>query len=92
SYLKEIAVVRTGSAIPAVGSSEFVVLRPKAKILSPETLAVFLRLTPGQTILAYSQDGSNHPRFAEDVLLSIPVPNAVFDMDSKIAARLFQRN
>lgn len=86
SYLKEIAVVRTGSAIPAVGSSEFIVLRPKAKILSPETLAVFLRLTPVQTILAYSQDGSNHPRFAEDVLLSIPVPNTVFDMDSKIAA------
>jgi len=86
SYLKEIAVVRTGSAIPAVGSSEFIVLRPKAEILSPETLAVFLRLTPAQMILAYSQDGSNHPRFAEDVLLSISVPNTVFDMDSKIAA------
>lgn len=84
AYLKEIAVVRTGDAIPSVGSSEFIVLRPKGAEISPETLMVFLRSTPVQTILKWCQDGSQHPRFSEGDLLSIPVPDAVADVSAKV--------
>lgn len=83
SYLREIAVVRTTPGITAVGSSEFVVLRQRpdnTKRLSSETLMVFLRSEPVQTILRFCQDGSNHPRFAEKELLSIPVPDPVLDL------------
>jgi type I restriction enzyme, S subunit len=77
AYLKEIAVVHTGDDVPSVGSSEFIVLRSKDKAISPETLMVFPRSTPVQTILKWCQDGSQHPRFSEDDLLSIPVPDVV---------------
>jgi hypothetical protein len=80
SYLREIALVRTSADVPAVGSSEFIVLRPRAAgegNLTPETLLVFLRSLPVQTILKWSQDGSQHPRFNESDLLAIPVPDAV---------------
>lgn len=77
AYLKEIAVVRATDEIPSVGSSEFIVLRPKDNAISPETLMVFLRSAPVQTILKWCQDGSQHPRFSESDLLSIPVPDAV---------------
>jgi type I restriction enzyme, S subunit len=84
AYLKEVAVVRTGDDIPSVGSSEFVVLRPKGKAISPETLMVFLRSAPVQTILKWCQDGSQHPRFSERDLLSIPVPDAVATISDQI--------
>jgi len=88
AYLKEVAVVRTGDAIPSVGSSEFIVLRPKAgqADISPETLMVFLRATPAQTILKWCQDGSQHPRFSERDLLSIPVPYAVAGVSDQITS------
>ncbi len=86
AYLKEIAVVRTSDDIPSVGSSEFIVLRPKKspRDISPETLMVFLRSAPVQTILRWCQDGSQHPRFSEADLLSIPVPDAVAGVSRKI--------
>ena len=84
AYLKEIAVVRTSDTALAVGSSEFIVLRPKDGGLSPETLAVFLRLPPVQTYLSYCQDGCHHPRFAEEDLLTIPVPNCLYEVDAQI--------
>jgi type I restriction enzyme S subunit len=84
SYLKEIAVVRTSDSIPSVGSSEFFVLRPRGSAISPETLMTFLRSAPVQTILKWCQDGSQHPRFSEGDLLSVPVPNAVFEISDQI--------
>jgi hypothetical protein len=63
AYLREIALVQTSPAVQAVGSSEFIVLRPiKADkpTLSRAALLVFLRSGPVQTILRWSQDGS-HP-------------------------------
>ncbi|MEX5597360.1 hypothetical protein [Pseudophaeobacter sp. C1-32P7] len=84
AYLKEVAVVRTGDDIPSVGSSEFFVLRPNGTAISPETLMVFLRSAPVQTILKWCQDGSQHPRFSERDLLSIPVPDAVADVSDEI--------
>ena len=47
---------------------------------------VFLRSRPVQTILRWCQDGSQHPRFAEAELLSIPVPDAVTVASRRIAA------
>lgn len=85
AYLKEVAVVRTGDDVPSVGSSEFIVLRPKGNVISPEALMVFLRSAPVQTILKWCQDGSQHPRFSEGDLLSIPVPDALAKASDQIA-------
>lgn len=89
AYLKETAVVRTSDTHPTVGSSEFIVLRPvnpKANRIAPETLMVFLRSAPVQTILKWCQDGSQHPRFSERDLLAIPIPDAVADASVSIEA------
>ena len=88
AYLREIAVVRTDGDTLSVGSSEFIVLRPKKKQpdIQPETLMVFLRSVPVQTILKWCQDGSQHPRFSEGDLLSIPVPNTVAGASGQISA------
>jgi hypothetical protein len=92
AYLREVAVVRTGDDIPSVGSSEFIVLRPKVgqPDISPEALMVFLRSAPVQTILKWCQDGSQHPRFSEGDLLSIPVPDGVVDISDKITETVQQ--
>jgi len=84
SYLKEIAVVRTSGTPPSVGSSEFIVLRPTGKGITAETLMVYLRCPLVQTILKWSQDGSNHPRFTEADLLAIPVPDKVLNVQKRI--------
>ena len=86
AYLKEIAVVRVGGDIPSVGSSEFIVLRLRRGVcdISAETLMVFLRSPPVQTVLKWCQDGSQHPRFSERDLLSIPVPDAVARRNDEI--------
>lgn len=89
AYLRQIAVVRTDGKIPLVGSSEFIVLRPKTKAdrnIAPETLLTFLRSAPVQTILKWCQDGSQHPRFSENDLLAIHVPDAVEAASDEIAA------
>lgn len=84
SYLREIAVVRADAGVPSVGSSEFIVLRPTGKGLSAETLLVYLRCPLIQAILKWSQDGSNHPRFDENDLLALPVPDRLMDVSMKI--------
>ncbi|MEW4461325.1 hypothetical protein AB1K42_24775 [Roseibium algicola] len=89
AYLREIAVVRTDGKIPSVGSSEFIVLRPKTRAdsaIAPETLLTFLRSAPVQTILKWCQDGSQHPRFSEGDLLAIHLPDAVEAASTEIAA------
>lgn len=89
SYLQQIALIRTSSEVPCVGSSEFIVLRPKDGFksrLSPQTLLVFLRSLPVQTILRWSQDGSQHPRFDEKDLLAIPIPISVEKISARVEA------
>lgn len=88
SYLKEIAIVDTQKKQPIVGSTEFIVLRPRKKecLIAPATLMTFLRSQPVQAILKWCQDGSQHPRFSEGDLLSIPLPNAVSDASPRIEA------
>lgn len=84
SYLKEIAIVEVPEGVPAVGSSEFIILRSASKELLPEALLVYLRSAPVQTILKWSQDGSNHPRFQENELLAINVPDKVLKIQADI--------
>ena len=89
SYLRQIAVVRTSKTVPTVGSTEFIVLRPKAGI-SPELLQVFLRSQPVQTILRYCQEGNQHPRFSESNLLEIPFPNLLLEHSDAIVSQVRQ--
>lgn len=89
AYLRETALVRTSGAIPSVGSSEFIVLRPvnpAQPTLTQGAFLAFLRSHPVQTILKWSQDGSHHPRYSDDDLLSIPVPDAVCKAAPRIDA------
>jgi hypothetical protein len=92
SYLREIALVRTSPAVQTVGSSEFIVLRPlipERPGLSRAALLVFLRSQPVQTILKWSRDGSHHPRFGDEDLMCIPVPNTVCSV-APIIEELFE--
>ncbi len=86
--LKEIAIVDCSDDFPAVGSSEFIVVRPKSRVcpIAPATLMAFLRSQPVQTILKWCQDGSQHPRFSEADLLAIPLPDAVATASPTIEA------
>jgi hypothetical protein len=89
SYLREIAIVRTTPNLAAVGSSEFVVLRRRvgeSGSLTPEALLIYLRTFPVQTILKWSQDGSQHPRFTERDLLNVPIPDAILDIASSVTS------
>jgi len=51
---------------------------------------VFLRSAPVQTILKWCQDGSQHPRFSEGDLLSIPLPDAVAAVSQEVTATVQQ--
>jgi len=84
SYLKEIAVVATGDDTECVGSSEFIVLRPRGEVVSPELLLVYLRSPSVQTILKWCQDGSNHPRFKEDELLALKLPDRILRVQEDV--------
>lgn len=84
AYLREIAVVRTSPEVQAIGSTEFIVLRPPKNGITAETLWTYLRSTPVQTILKWCVDGSQHPRFSEDDLLNIPVPDVVMSAAPRI--------
>lgn len=89
SYLREIALVRTPPDVRSVGSSEFIVLRErelskKGAHVTPEALFIYLRSRPVQTILKWSQEGSQHPRFNEDALLAIPFPESIMKISSQI--------
>ena len=84
SYLKEIAVVEVPPEVQAVGSSEFIVIRPRSEVVCPEVLSAYLRSEPVQIILKWSQDGSNHPRFQEDELLTVKLPDRVIAVQDDV--------
>ena len=92
AYLREIALVQTSPFPLAVGSSEFIVLRaanPENPELSRAALFYYLSSKPIQTILKWSQDGSHHPRFGEEDLMSLPVPAEVCGVSDKVD-RIFE--
>ncbi|PYS93635.1 MAG: hypothetical protein DMF64_04355 [Acidobacteria bacterium] len=84
SYLKEIALADVSETSNCVGSSEFIVLRPRNKVISAELLLVYLRSLPVQQILRWCQSGSNHPRFMQEDLLSIKIPDRLITIQSEI--------
>ncbi len=89
AYLRETALVQTSDAVPNVGSTEFLVLRKEVDSpLSEAALLAVLRSAPVQTILRWSQDGSHHPRYSENDLLAIPVPDAVCVASDAISAHV----
>ena len=88
SYLKEIAVVLDCGPIPMIGSTEFIVLRPQKGATDVETLLVYLRSRYVQTVLKWSQGGSNHPRFHEDELMNLRIPEVVREHQGAIKAKV----
>ena len=88
-YLKEIAIVQAGKAVPMVASTEFIVLRPiQPGRLPIEALLIFLRSLLPQIVFKWSQDGSNHPRFDEKELLRLPVPRELLRNSGAYVAAL----
>lgn len=87
SYLKEVAVV-TADSPACVGSTEFFVLRPRSNQVSSELLLTYVRSEPVQKILRWCQDGSQHPRFKEEELLSIKLPNRLLAVQGEIKAKI----
>ncbi len=79
-YLRQVAYVddaiphSEGSTIAC--STEFYVLRSRDET-SIAFLVPFLLARQVQEVLAASQEGGHHPRFAEETLLALPVPMAV---------------
>ncbi|MBB3113209.1 hypothetical protein FHS18_005312 [Paenibacillus phyllosphaerae] len=60
-------------------STEFYVLRPKKAGDPLAFLVPYLLSEPIQTIFANAVEGSQHPRFNEDVLLSLLVPETIVE-------------
>lgn len=85
SYLQEIAFVDHEGTL--LGSTEFIVLRKKQETNIPaEYLFVFLMTKEVQDVLLWSQEGTNHPRFQDSVLLDLPLP----EIDESTKAQIIE--
>lgn len=80
-YLKEVSFVGFND-VQKLASTEFIVLRKrKDSKFPPQTLFAFLMTGEVQKILFWSQGGTEHPRFSENLLMSLRLP----DLPEKIA-------
>ncbi len=85
-YLRQVAYVDNQfvarwsrqNNIELVGSTEFFVLRPK-DTRNIAFLAPYLLTAPVQEVLNASQEGGHHPRFQEDTLLNLPIPESLIE-------------
>jgi hypothetical protein len=92
-YLRQVALVDQalyqlcpgGNAV--VASTEFFVLRGRAGV-DAAGLVPFLLSEPVQTALAAGQEGGHHPRFRQELLLSLPVPESVFRRGGRTAQQM----
>jgi hypothetical protein len=92
-YLRQVALVDEalfrlcpgGNAV--VASTEFFVLRGRAGF-DAAGLVPFLLSEPVQAALAAGQEGGHHPRFAKELLLSLPVPDQVARESNKVARKM----
>lgn len=80
-YLRQVAfadddLTEKGSYVTLACSTEFFVLRSNSTE-SIAFLVLFLLSSPVQKVLAASQEGGHHPRFDEEVLLTLPIPQAL---------------
>ncbi len=89
SYLREVSIIpkRGNNFLPLV-STEFIVLRPLHNRQDSHWLLPYLLSQPAQTVLRWSQTGTNHPRFPKFVLLDIPIPDALLGIQSRIATMI----
>jgi restriction endonuclease S subunit len=91
SYLKQIAINHNFDELYA--STEFVILRQKQESeINPETLYIFLFSDEVQTILKWSQEGSNHPRFSSNLLSKIKIPIPTSDEQKDIENLIIKSN
>ncbi len=74
SYLREIALVHYDDFSQKLVSTEFIVLRQREETkYTPQFLLIYLLTSEIQNILHWSQTGTQHPRFDEDVLFNLPL-------------------
>lgn len=73
-YLKEVSFVGFND-VQKLASTEFVVLRTKKDSkFPPQALFAFLMIDEVQKILFWSQGGTEHPRFSENLLMGLKLP------------------
>ena len=73
-YLKEVSFVGFNE-VQKLASTEFVVLRKKKDSkFPPQALFAFLTTDEVQKILFWSQGGTEHPRFSENLLMGLKLP------------------
>lgn len=83
-YLKEVTYVGFNENLK-LASTEFIVLRKKKdSFYYPQTLFVFLITDMVQIILTQSMGGAEHPRFKEDILLDLYLPNISQNLNEEI--------
>jgi hypothetical protein len=80
-YLRQVALADSGipgwaEDVQMACSTEFFVLRSRDD-RSVSFLVPFLLSEPIQTVLSASQEGGHHPRFDENTLLDLPVPEGL---------------
>lgn len=91
-YLRQVAFVDRGlegwqDGVGVVCSTEFFVLTPRDD-KSIAFLAPFLLSDSVQSVLAASQEGGHHPRFDEETLVSLPVPNSWLVERESLSSRM----
>lgn len=91
-YLRQVALADGGMPGWAgdawvVCSTEFFVLRsPNDRSIA--FLVPFLLSGPVQAVLAASQEGGHHPRFGQDALLDLPVPDSLVERRDDHSAKV----
>lgn len=85
AYLRQVAYIP--QELGKVGlSTEFYVLRGhQISFLVP-----FFLTRRVQTILQWSQDGNTHPRFSEEILFNLPIPDSVVAQRDKLNKLMLQ--
>ena len=80
-YLKQVAWVDegVGGGARLACSTEFFVLRSKVSTESAAFLVPFLLSGPVQQVLCAAQEGGHHPRFNQQTLQALPIPDRVFN-------------
>lgn len=99
-YLKEVSFVGFNDT-QKLASTEFIVLRKKKDSkFPPQALFTFLMTDEVQKILFWSQGGTEHPRFSENLLTGLKLPKVsdktagdiVDDIDNAYKNYLISRN
>lgn len=91
-YLKQVAFVDAKiieNDQMLIASTEFYVLSPKSKE-SIAFLVPFLLSENVQIILANAVEGGQHPRFNEDILLSLKIPSTIITKRQEVSAAVEQ--